>query len=334
MKKRPTITDVANAAGVSLMSVSRAMNNKPGLSEETRQRILDIANEIGYRPNQIARGLVTRETFTIGLVVPDVSNPFFAQIARGVEDAAYKNGYSVFLINTAEDIDREKFALDMLWQKEIDGAVLCSPRLSLEELKPYLIRLPATVLVNRQLDTPLINVATINVDDRFGAQQAIQYFAKNGRKRIACIAGPVTSISSQRRIDGYRFGLKASERKYDPTLVEHCLPTTEGGHTAAQILFSHSPNVDAILCFNDLVAIGVMRACSEHGWNVPTDVAVIGADDIPLAALVHPKLSSLDVDQYEIGQKANSLLIDLIKNEPMATHAISLKPKLVLREST
>jgi len=331
MNTRPTISDVARVAGVSLMSVSRAMNNRPGLSEETRQRILEVADQLGYRPSSVARALATRQTSTIGLVMPDVANPFFAQIARGAEDAAYENGYGVFLINTAEDTDREKAALDSLWQKEIDGAILCSPRLLLEELKPYLTRFPATVLVNRELDASLPNVATINVDDRLGAQQATSYLIESGRKQIAFVAGPATSISSQRRLDGYRLGLDAAQREFDPSLVEYCSPTTEGGNTAALTLLFRNLSVDAIFCFNDLVAIGVAQACTEHGMNIPLDIAVIGADDIPLASLVRPKLSTLGINQYEIGRTTIKVLIEMF--DKSSAQAVVIKPELKLRES-
>ncbi len=333
MKKRPTISDVARIAGVSLMSVSRAVNNKPGLGEETRQHILRIADEIGYRPNQIARSLATRHTSTIGLMIPDVANPFFAQIARGAEDAAYENDYSVFLINTAEDIQREKSALDSLWQKEIDGAILCSPRLSLEALKPYLNRFPVTVLVNRELDSPIPNVATINVDDHLGAQKAVEHLVNAGRKRIALIAGPETSVSSQRRRDGYCLGLAASQRTFDPTLIESCPPTTAGGHDAALKLFSRAPSVNAIICFNDLVAVGAMQACTAQGWNVPTDIAVIGADDIPLASLVRPALSTLHVDQHEIGRQASSLIMEFLAGETPSRQTILVEPEFISRSS-
>lgn len=331
MNARPTISDVARVARVSLMSVSRAMNNRPGLSEETRQRILEVADQLGYRPSSVARALATRQTSTLGLVMPDVANPFFAQIARGAEDAAYENGYGVFLINTAEDTDREKAALDSLWQKEIDGAILCSPRLLLEELKPYLARFPATVLVNRELDASLPNVATVNVDDRLGAQQATSYLIESGRKCIAFVAGPTTSISSRRRLDGYRLGLDTAHRVFDPSLVEYCPPTTEGGHTAALTLFSRNLNVDAILCFNDLVAIGVIQACAEHGLNIPVDVAVIGADDIPLASLVRPMLSTLSINQYEIGRATIKVLVEMFDNS--SAQAVVIKPELILRDS-
>jgi DNA-binding LacI/PurR family transcriptional regulator len=333
MNKRPTISDVARVARVSLMSVSRAMNNRPGLSDETRQRILDIADQLGYRPSSVARALATRQTSTIGLVMPDIAKPFFSQIARGAEDSAYENGYNVFLINTAEDPEREKAALDSLWQNEIDGAILCSPCLSQEKLEPYFARFPATVLVNRELGVSIANVATINVDDHLGAQKVVRYFVENGRRRIAFITGPATSVSSQRQLIGYRHGLKAANLAFDPSLVEHRPPTTEAGHAALKTLFSRSPEVDAVFCFNDLVAVGVIQACIDTGRDVPTDVAVIGADDIPLASLVRPALSTLQVDKYQIGHQANSLIVRLLKNDSLTRRTVLIQPEFIIRES-
>jgi LacI family transcriptional regulator len=223
-KRRVTVDDVARAAGVSLMTVSRAMNDREGIGEETRARILALAAEMGYYPSQIARSLATRQTATLGLVVPDVSNPFFAHIARGAEDAAYANGYSVFLLNTAEDVTRENSALDSLWQKEVDGVILCSSRLQQESLQVYFERFPQMVLVNRELVLPQPNVATINVDDRAGAELAMRHLLENGRERIAFIAGPETSISGQRRLEGYQAGLEAFSRAFESIWLEHCPP--------------------------------------------------------------------------------------------------------------
>ena len=210
---------------------------------------------------------------------------------------------------------------------------MCSPRLILEELKPYLARFPATVLVNRELDTSLPNVATINVDDRLGAQQATKYLIERGRKHIALVAGPATSISGQRRLDGYRLGLDTAQRAFDPSLVEYCSPTTEGGRIAVLALFSRNLSIDAIFCFNDLVAAGVIQACAESRRNVPSDVAIIGADDIPLASLMHPALTTLRVDQYQIGHQANSLIMELLKNDMFSQRKILIQPKFIARES-
>lgn len=313
------------------MSVSRAMNNRPGLSEQTRQRILHIAEEIGFRPSQIARGLATRQTSTLGLVIPDVSNPFFAQIARGAEDAAYENGYSVFLLNSDENVSRERSALDSLWQKEVDGVILCSSRLPQEALRVYFERFPQMVLVNRGLEAPQPNVATLNVDDRAGAEMAVRHLVEAGRQRIAFIAGPETSISGGRRLEGYRAGLAACSRSFDADWLEHCPPTTQGGLKAALRLLERHPELDAFLAYNDLVAVGALQACKAGRKSVPAEIAVIGADDIPLASLVQPQLSTLRVNQYEIGRATIGLLVEMLSGN--AARAICLQPELVLRET-
>lgn len=233
MKKRPTITDVAQAAGVSLMTVSRVVNDKPGVGEETRQRIRQLIEVMDYRPNEIARGLATRQTATVAIVVPDITNPFFAKIACGAEAVAFEKGYHLFLLNTAESTDREVAALDSLHQKEIDGVLLCSPRLPVDDLESTISQFAAVALFNRELPNPLPNVAQININDALGAQLAVQRFVATGRRRLALIAGPATSTSGQRRIDGYRTGLKEAGLAFDPQFMEHCQPFTEGGRIAA-----------------------------------------------------------------------------------------------------
>jgi LacI family transcriptional regulator len=332
-RKRITIADVANAAEVSMMTVSRAVNGREGINDETRKRILRIAADLGYRPSQIARGLVTHQTATLGLVMPDVANPFFAQIARGAEEVAYQHGYNLFLINSAEDPAREKRALDSLFEKEIDGAVLCSPRLSQEEMIEYLHLLPAVVLVNREIDLKTASITSLNVDDSRGAQTAVDYLVAKGKKKIAFIAGPEDSVSSQRRLAGYRSGLEAHFLPYDDVRIERCAPTTQGGEEAANRLFERCPDVDAVLSFNDLVAVGVMRACKQHCRHMPNDVAVIGADDIPLAALTSPSLTTLHVDLTAIGEQAMLALLHLIDGNGEPMEKIVIQPELVIRQS-
>lgn len=332
-KKRITIADVARTANVSIMTVSRAVNDKPGVGPELRQRIITLAEEMGYRPSHIARGLATRQTATIGLVVPDIANPFFAQIARGAEDAAFEAGYSLFLINTAEELTREQAALDSLSQKEIDGIILCSSRLPSDELQETISRFPAVVLVNRDLPVMLDHVALINVHDEWGAKLAVQHFVQQGRQRIAFVAGPATSLSGQRRLDGYRAALKAAGIGFDPELLEHCAPTTDGGRQAAGAVLQRRPKVDAILAFNDLVAFGAMQACAEAGRTVPDKVAVIGFDDVPLAQIMRPQLTTLHVNLPYIGRLAMQTLLATINGEDAIMPTYQIDPELIVRHS-
>jgi LacI family transcriptional regulator len=334
MKKRPTISDIARAADVSMMTVSRAMNNKPGVSDAVRQRIQALADEMGYRPSMIARGLATRQTATIGLVVPDIANPFFAHIARGAEDAGYQRGYNLVLMNTAEDLDREVAALDSLWQNEVDGVILCSSRLPVDELETYVERMPAAVLVNRVLSSALPGVATINVNDALGAQQAVAHLASRQRTRIAILAGPVYSISGQRRLDGYRAGLAAASLGFDPVMLEHCTPDFQGGHTGMNALLGRRPRINAVFAFNDLVAAGAIEACQEQGKRVPDDIAVIGVDDTPLATMIRPRLTTVRADLAGIGQLAMATLLAIIdQGDDRPAEALQVDPELVVRES-
>jgi LacI family transcriptional regulator len=333
-KRRITISDVAASAGVSMMTVSRAVNGRDGITEETRQRILKIASEMGYRPNHIARGLVTHQTATLGLIMPDVSNPFFSQIARSAEEIAYKNDYNLFLMNTGEDAEREKGAINSLINKEIDGVLVCSSRLTEKEIIPLLDMLPAAVLVNRDLDLPGMRVASLTVNDSQGTQIAMKYLIERGHKKIALLTGPKSSFSGQQRMEGYQTGLRQYGLPFVMTLVGLCAPTTQGGETATLELFEKAPDIDAVIAFNDLVAVGVIRACQQAGRKVPEDVAVIGADDIPLSALTSPSLSTLHVDLSAIGERAMLALLRLIDSPQEEPQKIVFEPELVLRQST
>ena len=332
MIKRTTLADIAKAAKVSMMTVSRAINNKPGLSDELRQHILDLAETMGYRPNSFARGLATQQTTTVGLVVPDITNPFFAQIARGVEDAAFENQYNIFLVNTNEDAVREAAVLDTLWQKGIDGVIICSSRLSDEALEAQIQRFPAIVLVNRELKFSQSNLITINVNDQRSARRVLQHFKDLGRRRIAYIGGPANSFSNQRRLEGYQAGLQAAEIPFDPQLLENAQPTTEGGRIAAAALLKRQPDVDAIFAFNDLVAVGAMQVCLELGKKVPQDVAIVGVDDIPLATIIRPQLTTMHVALSHIGRLAMRALLDILSGEGMPA-AYQIEPELFIRDS-
>jgi LacI family transcriptional regulator len=331
--KRVTVEDVARAAGVSIMTVSRAMNNRQGISEQTRLRIQELAREMNYSPSQIARSLATRQTTMLGLVVPDVSNPFFGHIARGVEDAAFENGYSVFLLNSAEIVDRERSALNSLWQKEVSGVILCSSRLPQAELQDCSDRFSYMVLVNRDLQTPQNNVVTINVDDYTGAQYAVKHLLSKGRQHIALITGPEVSISAQRRLSGYKTCLVENHFQFRKEYVVNCLPTVQAGLEAARHLFLSHPDIDAVVAFDDMVAVGVLEACKEFGKKVPEDVAVIGADDAPIASLVQPKISTLRVNQYEIGRSAIIQLMSMMDKKTESNRSFIIQPELILRET-
>jgi LacI family transcriptional regulator len=332
VKKRATLSDVAKIAGVTIMTVSRAVNNKPGVSEELRKKIMDIADEIDYQPNQIARGLATRRTKTVGLVVPDNTNPFFAQIARGVEDYAYQSGYNIFLINTAEDPDREKNALNSLLGKGVDGLILCSSRLPGARLKKEIEHFPASVLLNRELKIPARTAISINLNDQRAGQLAAAHFLSQGRQKIAYINGPVNSFSGQKRLEGFKMGLESAGFPFDPRRIETSAPDSQSGYFAAKKLLAAFPDTDGIYAFNDLMAVGILQYCLEIGKHIPGDIAIIGNDDIPLASIIRPQLTTLHFNQNYIGRLVMRTLLEIIAGEISPT-MILIEPELYVRET-
>jgi len=329
--KRCTVDDVARAAHVSSMTVSRAMNGMPGLGAETRKRVLEAAERLGYRPSKVARALASRRTSTLGIVLPDMTNPFFAILAKAATDVARSVRKSVFIMNTDEDPALEIAAIDSLHGEEIAGVIVVGSRLPEAKLLEAVSSFRSAVLVNRDCSGP--GLGCVNVEDREGAAMAIEYLASTGRRRIGLVAGPRMATGARRRIAGYRDGLERRSLPYEPSLVERCVPTIEGGAVATRELVARARGIDAILAYNDLVAIGVLRALEEAGLSVPGDIAVMGTDDMPYAALVKPALSTVRADIPRLGADAMRLLLALGGEGELVAYPPQ-QPRIVIREST
>ncbi len=331
MTGRVTISDVAREAGVSLMTVSRAINGKGEISPSTRQHVLDVIERLGYRPSGIARGLATQRTGTIGLVVPDVANPFFSDVARGAQDRARAAGYHVFVCNTDESPQRESSILESLEEQRVDGLVLCSSRLQDDLLCAALEHHPATVLVNRRLADG--RVGAVMLADEAGARLAVEHLLQSGHKKIGFLAGPLTSYSSRQRTRGYEAAMGAAGVAHNLDWVRPCSYEVKGGRETARALLFDYPGLTALFCYNDLVAVGALQACTELGRRVPDDLAVVGFDDIPMAAVVTPALTTCCVPRYELGEQAMKLLLDRINGCSEDCQEVILYPTLVVRAS-
>jgi len=331
MAKRATMHDVAQAAGVSLMTVSRVVNDKDDVSQATRQRVLQIIEELNYRPSSIARGLATHQTGTLGIVVPDISNPFFASIVRSAEDAAYAQDYRVFLGNTNEDTQREQAVLHSLEDNQVDGLILFSSRLEDDVLFEILNRFPTAIVVFRNRKTP--GIGAITLDDVYGAQLAIEHLLNRGHRNIGLISGPPISLSSLGRLEGYQNALRTAQISVNGKWIRHCHPVVEAGQeTAAELLQSH-PELTALFCHNDLIAVGALQACADLGLRVPEDISIIGYDDIRLAGLVNPALTTLRIPTKKIGTQAMQMLLAQINDDSSEPQEIHLKPELIVRQS-
>lgn len=317
------------------MTVSRVINNREGVGDETRLAVQEVIERLGYRPSGIARGLATQRTGTLGLVVPDVSNPFFSEVAYSVEQVASAEGYSVLLYNTEEDPQREADVLQALEEKRVEGVILCSSRLDSRKLRSLIERQPATVLVNRQLSQRAASPAVhaVMLDDVTGGRIATQHLIGRGHRQIGFLAGPETSYSSRGRARGYQEALQKAGLPSEPGWSQHCAPVVAGGYEGARLLLERIPQLTALFCYNDLVAAGALQACAALGRPVPESLAVVGFDDIPLAALVTPPLTTCRVSRAELGQQAIRLLLQQIRGETGESPKTVVHPELVIRLS-
>jgi LacI family transcriptional regulator len=328
---RVTMSEVAHEAGVSKMTVSRVVNNKGEISPATRQRVLQVIERLGYRPSAIARGLATQRTATLGLVVPDIANPFFTEIARGVEDKAYAAGYNVFLCSTYEDPCRERHVLASLEEKRVEGLVLCSSRLAAEDLCAIVDSFPAVVLVNRTVDAGPVGV--VRVDSERGGRLATELLLEAGHRAVGFLTGPATSFEGHLRWRAYRQALAAAGVGWQLDWEQGCSSSVEAGLQTAREFLPRHLELTALLCFNDLVAVGALQACAQLGRRVPDDLAIMGFDDIPMAALVTPALTTCRSPQFEIGVQAMASLLRCMDGRGRECEVTVLHPELVVRAS-
>lgn len=307
-KQRVTLEDVAQYAGVSAMTVSKVINDKGRISETTRQAVLEAVAALGYRPSRAARSLATSRTYMIGVVVPDITNPFFSEIVQGVEKLSWEREYSVLLANTDENPAREEAVLGHIDDSTVDGLIVCSSRLSDTLLVQLIEPHPAVVVINREVPRHMASRIMPRHGFGYRALQAARYLARAGHHNI----GYINLKRSVASLDIEVFIRKLAE---EGIIIRHewcvsCLPSWADGYRVAQQLLDAQPSLTAIIGGNDLVALGTMRAAIERGRQIPDDLALIGGDDILLASQVTPPLTTFRIDKYYIGVVAARLLFD------------------------
>jgi len=331
--KRATIADVARVAGVSRQTVSRAINDKGEISDDTRERVLAAVREMGYRPSSLARGLKTSRSGLLGLVVPDIANPFFAETARGATEAASDDGYTVLLCNTDEHPEREGAILRQLEGQRVEGIVLISSRLSDGQLDQVLSGWVPTVLVNREWQTAP-GRGSVVTDERRAMGAAVDHLVERGHRRIGFVGCTARSRSGRERQRGFLDACRRWDIEVDDAWCCECAPYVDAGREAALGLLSGRPELSALLCYNDLVAVGAVQACRRLGLAVPDDCAIVGWDDIALARYLSPPLTTLDMPKAQSGAEAVALLTRMIADDSLVPEAICLQAGLVIRQST
>lgn len=321
-----TIRDVAREAGVSISTVSRALANPDQVAEATRTLVQQTARSMGYRPNRAARGLITGKTGSIGLVVPDLENPFFGRISKGVQARARQAGYAVFIADTDEDPSVETEVVHAL-SKQVDGVVLCSARGTDDEIRALAAEGPL-VLVNRQLP----DIPSITFDNAGAVEAVLRHLVALGHRGIGYAAGPLTSWSNRERATVLRSLCEASP---DLTLIElgNFPPYFSGGVHAADLAIASG--VTAVVAFNDLVAVGLMDRLRRRGIRVPEDMSVTGFDNVPAATLVWPNLTTVDFPRMSMGRKSVDALLDIVfERSPLPDATRQVPIELIVREST
>jgi LacI family transcriptional regulator len=331
--KRPTISDVARLAGVSTTTVSHVINETRFVEEATKQRVLKAIDELGYRPSMIARGLALQRTHTLGLIIADVTNPFFSELACGVLDAAQDREYDVFVCNSGAKIKAEMRALYSLADHNVDGVIIFPSWRNEEKLRDFAERNRPLVVVNRDFQ-PHPGIGQIVTDTYKGARLAVDYLVAQGHPAIGMLAGYVAYSPVFRRVRGFYDAVAACGLPLeDGWVVPVAPPIISRGRQAARELLSQHPELTAIFAYNDLLAMGAVQACQDLGRRVPEDCAVVGFDDIQMAELFTPALTTIHVDKYELGRQTVDLLVKMLEDPEGEFGPIHLDVELVVRES-
>jgi LacI family transcriptional regulator len=326
-----TIRDVAEYAGVSVSTVSHVINGTRFVDPDTEQRVRVAIGVLKYRPNSVARSLRRRETNTIGLIVPDNSNPFFAEVARAIEDCGFAESYNVILCNSDGSEEKEKAYVDVLLSKRVDGLILISSSHYSDHLKHIMDMQIPVVVVDRELgDVP---VAQVMVDNEYGGYLAGQYLLSLGHRRIGCIAGPSELTPSHGRVHGLQRALNDAGCDLPDDALEPGDFRYGGGEAAMKTLLSRKLNLTAVFAINDVMAIGAINVLRRARLRVPEAVSVIGFDNIPQSAMMWPPITTIAQPILELGQASISLLLDQIRQADRVPTRILLQPALVVRES-
>ena len=336
MKSTPTIKDIAQAANVSAGAVSLALNDRPGVSEKTRRKIQKIARKMDYRPNYAAKRLIGQPSHTIGLILRNIADPFFPELALGVEEKATEMGYSLLLCNTNGTLEKEEQALDALRSKGVDGVILSTVTVDDPNVRMLLDADIPFVCVNRFVMEPSIESKTdyVVLDNYACGHAGMRHLLRMGFERIAILTGDLNTSTAALRRKGEQDALAAFHVAQDPKLVIECGWSRRRAFDAARHLLGLKEPPDAFFVHDDHMALGVREAVLGMGLRLPEDIALLGIDDIEMAALTGVDLSTISQKKYDMGVMGTRILIDKIEgNTPPMVNKIMLEPRLMIRKT-
>lgn len=327
-----TMKDVALSAGVSTATVSRALMTPEKVSLSTRKRVDDAISETGYSPTTLTRTLRRNESKTIVTIVPDICDPYFSDILRGIEDAAVENGYVILVGDSSQQQKREQSFVNLVYTKQVDGMVLLGSDLPFNASRQEQKNLPPLVMACEY--APELELPTVHIDNLTAAFEAVNYLTKLGHKRVAELSGPESSSLCQFRHQGYQQALRRAGIAMNNAYVHYGNFTFEAGAAAITQLLSLSSPPTAVFCHNDIMAIGATQKAKQMGFRVPQDISIMGFDDIEFSQYCDPPLTTISQPRYEIGRQSMLMLLELLKGNDVRSGSRLLESSLVVREST
>lgn len=324
---------IAAKAGVSLGTVSHVLNNSARVRDELRKKVLDAVNALGYQPSELARGLRRDKTNMIGMIIPDVTNPFFPAVVRGAEDVAFANGYRLVLCNTDNDHAKELVHLQELRTYLPAGLIVIPSSFSDLSVQADSYRKAGSSVVCVDRLPKHWEGDTVTVANEQGAYEATKYLIRLGHRQLAVITGPLHLTNAQQRLAGFRRAVKEARLTIDPEYVLEATFDRAGGRAKAAILLRMLPRPTAIFAANDMIALGVLQAITEAGFRCPDQVSVIGFDNLEIAELTNPALASVHQPGYQMGATAARMLIDRVRGNNSAAQHVVLQTELKIRGS-
>lgn len=328
-----TIYDVAREANVSMATVSRVVNGNPNVKPTTRKKVLEVISRLGYRPNAVARGLASKKTTTVGVIIPDISSTFFAELARGVEDIATMYKYNIILSNSDQNKEKELHLLNTMLGKQVDGIVFMGGNISEEHVEEF-EKSPVPIVLAGSIEASG-KVPSVNIDYERATYDAIQSFIEKGHKDIGIVIGPLHEpINLEKKLSGYRRALEAANLEYREELVVEGDDTYDSGIEAFERLLELEKKPTAVFVSSDEMALGVIHGASDKGYNVPDDFEVISSDNTRLTVMVRPQLTSVNQPLYDIGAVAMRLLTKLMNKETVSEQIVVLPHRIEKRDST
>jgi LacI family transcriptional regulator len=328
-----TIYDVAREANVSMATVSRVVNGNPNVKPATRKKVLEVIERLGYRPNAVARGLASKKTTTVGVIIPDISSTFFAELARGIEDIATMYKYNIILSNSDQNKDKELHLLNTMLGKQVDGIVFMGGNITAEHVEEF-EKSPVPIVLAGSIEETE-KIPSVNINYEQAAYDAVQTFIEKGHKHIGIAIGPLHEpINEAKKLAGYKRALSEAGIEYKEELVAEGDYTYDSGIEAFEKLMEASVKPTAIFAGSDEMALGVVHGAEDKGFSVPNDVEVISSDNTRLALMVRPQLTSVVQPLYDIGAVAMRLLTKYMNKEKVTENIVVLPHRIEYRDST